>query len=126
MLLSNEFNFERITDTHVVIGCDFNTPLYYTLADGSPGNLTDDTLEMTIKDELGGAALAILGEVGDNTSDGLYIPTPTNGQVFIQIADTTSSFYSEGIYPYQITRVDVDSKKFIWMQGTIEFFNRGF
>ena len=125
-MLCSEFNFEPITCTHITKGKDFDRPLTYTNDDGSAGDLTSQTLQLIMKDGLSGSTLLTLNHVGDNLTTGFYIPTPTNGIVNMQLTDTTTAGLTVGVYPYEITRTDSDSKVFIWMQGTIEVFDRGF
>ena len=120
------FNFQTGTCTQVDIGFDFAKVLTYTDADGTAIPLTDLVFQMLIKDELGGTVLLTLDEVGTNLLTGLYIPSPLSGVINIQITDTDTSTVPKGVYPYEITVTDADGKKDIFMQGSIQFFDRGF
>ena len=119
------FNYQTGNCTQVDIGKDFDKDLSITDSTGSPIDLTTDTYQMIIKDSLGGSALFTLDEVGDNLTTGLYIASPTSGIINIIITDTDTAI-TAGVYPYEMTKTDSDSKIFVFMQGTIEFYERGF
>lgn len=123
----NNFNFSEETDpcTNVKIGFNFSQSAEYQ-NNNTPIDITSDTFQMVIKDSLGGTILLTLNEVGDTMTTGLYIPMPALGLIFIQIMAADSLLVGEGIFPYEMTRTDPDGLLHIFMQGTIEFTNRGF
>ncbi|HIP08243.1 MAG TPA: hypothetical protein EYG65_00750 [Rhodospirillales bacterium] len=122
----SEFNFQSSDCSNVDIGFDwFDISLNYSDENGDI-DLTGFTLEMTIKDALGGATLLVLPTVGDALTTGLFIPTPTNGEVKAQITSVSSAAVAAGVHPYQTTITNPSGQTEIWMQGTIEFSNRGF
>lgn len=122
----SEFNFQANTCTQVTKDFDFSAQLSFTDSAGTAIDLTNDTFVLIIKDALSGATLLTLNEVGSNLLTGLYIPSPTSGVMNIQITDTDVISIAVGVYPYEMTRTDSDSKVFISMQGTMQFFDRGF
>ena len=122
----NLFNFQTGTCTQVDKDFDFEKVLTYTDVNGDAINVTGFVFVMTIKAALGGATLLTLPIVGDNLTTGLYIPSPISGVINMQITDTDTALIDAGVYPYEMTVVDTDSKEEIFMQGTIEFVDRGF
>lgn len=122
----SEFNFQTGTCTQVDKDFDFAKVLTYTDVNNDAVNITGFVFVMTIKAALGGATLLTLPIVGDNLTTGFYIPSPTTGVLNMQITDTDAGLIAEGVYPYEMTVVDTDSKVDIFMQGTIQFAERGF
>ena len=122
----SQFNFEDITCTQADIGFDFNKILTFKDASGAAIDITGQTLVMIIKDELEGATLLTLSIVGDKLTTGFFIPSPTTGIINMQITDTDTNSIAVGLYPYETIRTDTDSKKTIFMQGNIQFSERGF
>lgn len=122
----SEFNFQSNTCTQVDVGFDFTKVLTYTDINGDAVNITGFVFVMTIKDNLSGATLLTLPIVGDNLTTGFYIPAPSSGVLNMQITDTDTALIAVGVYPYEMTVTDTDSKVDIFMQGTIQFFDRGF
>jgi len=122
----NLFNFQTGSCTQVDKDFDFEKVLTYTDSDNAAVNITGFVFVMTIKAALGGATLLTLPIVGDNTTTGFYIPSPTTGVLNMLITDTDTALTAAGVYPYEMTVVDTDSKEEIFMQGTIEFIDRGF
>ena len=122
----NLFNFQTGTCTQVNKDFDFEKVLTYTDVNGDAINVTGFVFVMTIKAALGGATLLTLPIVGDNLTTGFYIPSPISGIINMQITDTDTALIAAGVYPYEMTVVDTDSKEEIFMQGTIEFVDRGF
>ena len=121
----SQFNFQLSTCTQVDIGFDDVKTL--TIKDESgPLDLTDYGLVMVIKDELGGSVILTLDIVGDDETTGFYIPSPESGMVIMLITDADSAPIPEGWYVYETTLTDPDGKKFIFMQGSIQFHTRGF
>lgn len=121
-----EFDFSSSTCTQVYKGYDFTKALTFTNADKSAVDLTNLTFVMTIKDALGGSALLTLNEVGDDISTGLYIPTPLNGQINLLITDADSAGIAVGKYPYELRYTQSNGLQFPFMEGDIEFCDRGF
>jgi len=123
----NTFNLSMDTDpcSNVKVGFYWSFTAFYN--NGGIGvDISDDTFEMTIKDALGGSLLLTMPEVLDNETTGLYIPTPTDGKIYIQITEADTVIIGAGTFPYEMTRTDVDGLKTIFMQGTIQFTNRGY
>jgi len=125
-ILCNSFNFQSGTCTQVEKDFDFEKVLTYTDDNNDAVNITGLVFVMTIKDALAGTTLLTLPIVGDNLTTGFYIPSPTSGVLNMQITDTDVALIAEGVYPYEMTVVDGDSKVEIFMQGTIQFSERGF
>lgn len=123
----NTFNFEVASDpcSNVKVGFDFAFTAFYNLV-GVGVDISDDTFEMTIKDVVGGSVILTLPEVLDNITTGLFIPTPIGGKIFIQIMEADTTTVGAGKFPYEMTKVDSDNLKTIFMQGTIEFIDRGY
>lgn len=122
----SEFNFQTGTCTQVDIGFDFEKVLTYKDGNKDVIDLTNLEFSMVVKDSVGGSVLLNLVEVANNISTGLYIPNPTTGVINIQITDVDTSSISAGVWPYEFTVTDNDSKIEIFMQGTIQFHDRGF
>jgi hypothetical protein len=123
----NNFNYSvsTVPCTNVDVGFDFSKVVIYE-NDGTAIDLTGSVFAMSIKDTIGGSVLLSLPIVGDNLTTGLYIPTPINGEIFVQITEADSIAVGEGVFPYEMTRTDTDGKDFIFMQGTIQFIDRGY
>lgn len=122
----NNFDFLTGTCTQVDIGFDFDKVFTYTDSVGLPVNITGFDFNMLIKDALGGATLLTLPTVNDNVTTGFFFPSPTTGIINMQITDTDTALIASGTYPYEMTITDGDSKIDIFMQGEIQFFERGF
>lgn len=123
----NTFNFEESSDpcSNVNVGFDFAFTAFYN--NGGIGvDISDDSFEMTIKDTIGGTILLTLPEVLNNITTGLYIPTPTGGKIFIQIIEADTVTMGAGVFPYEMTKTDSDNLTTIFMEGTIEFIDRGY
>lgn len=122
----NNFDYTESTQpcTNVNVGFDFSKTLTYENL-GIPINITGFSFAMTIKDSIGGATLLSLPIVLNNTTTGLYIPDPTNGQIFVQITDADTTTIGAGVFPYEMIKTDPSSKISIFMQGTIQFIDRG-
>lgn len=123
----NNFDYTESTQpcTNINVGFDFSKVLFYE-SDGTAIDITGFVFAMTIKDSIGGATLLSLPIVLDDDTTGLYIPIPTDGQIFVQITQADTIATGAGIFPYEMTMTDLDSKDSIFMQGTIQFIDRGF
>lgn len=123
----NEFNFEKSTDpcSNVKVGFSFAFTAFYNLF-GVGIDISNDTFLMTIKTAAGGTLLLNMPEVSDNITTGLYIPTPTDGKIYIQIMEADTVIIGAGVWAYEMTKTDSDNLTTIHMEGTIEFLNRGF
>jgi len=123
----NNFDYTISTQpcTNVDVGFDFSTSLTYE-DNGTAINITGFVFAMTIKASIGGATLLTLPIVGDNTTTGLYIPDPTNGEIFVQILAADTITVGAGVFPYEMTITDPSGLISIFMQGTIEFIDRGY
>ena len=126
MMGCSEFNFQTRTCTQVNKDFDFVKVLTVKDSAGSIVNLTGLTFQLIIKSYLGGTILLTLDHVGDNLTTGLYIPDPTSGIINIQIIQATAATITAAVYPYEMTQDDTDGLLTIFMQGTIEFLDRGF
>ena len=122
----NQFDFQTGTCTNVEKDFDFSKVLTYTDNDNLAVNITGFVFVMTIKAALAGATLLTLPIVGDNLTTGFYIPSPASGVLNMQITDTDVALIAAGVYPYEMTVTDADSKEEVFMQGTIQFAERGF
>jgi len=121
----SQFNFQLSTCTQVDIGFDFSRVLTVT-DEGGIVDLTGSTLEMIIKDTLGGATIMTLPVVLDADTTGFYIPSPTTGIVNMQITAVDSGLIAEDWYVYETILTDSAGKIGIFMQGSIQFSTRDF
>ena len=123
----NNFDYTISTQpcTNVDVGFDFSKSLTYE-DDGTAINLNGYIFVMTIKASIGGSTLLTLPIVGNNTTTGLYIPTPTNGEIFVQILAADTITTGAGVFPYEMTLTHPSGLISIFMQGTIEFIDRGY
>jgi len=119
----SEFNFQTGTCTAVNIAFDFLKVLTFTDDAGSI-DLTGFTLTGEIKDALGGSVLLNLAIVANDQTTGFYIPTPTNGVINFIIKK--EDVLAAGVYPYEFILTDTSGDETIFMQGTIQFSDRGF
>jgi hypothetical protein len=111
--------------TQVDVGFDWKKTLTYDTG-GVANDVTGFVFVMTIKDENGGSTLLTLPIVGDNITTGIYIPDPTSGVLMLLITDTDSIAVGGGVYPYEIASTDTDGLISPFMQGTIQFLDRGY
>lgn len=128
MGICSQFDYSESTQpscTNVNVGFDFSMPLTYE-NEGEPIDLTSSVFVMTIKAAIGGATLLSLPIVGDNVTTGLYIPVPLDGQITVQITKADTITVGDGVFPYQMVRTDPSSNESIFMQGTIQFVDRGY
>lgn len=121
-----DFNFSSSTCTSVYKGYDFTKTLTFRNSDKTAIDLTNLTFVMIIKDSLGGSTLLTLNEVGDDVSTGLYLPLPLTGQINLLITDADSAGIAVGKYPYEIRYTQSNGLQFPFMEGDIEFCDRGF
>ena len=121
----SQFNFQLSTCTQVDIGFDDIKTLTVTDDNGAV-DLTGFGLVMTIKDKLDGTEILVLDIVGDDETTGFYIPDPATGIVNMLITATDSTPIAAGWYVYETVLTDPSGKKFIFMQGSIQFYKRGF
>lgn len=123
----NSFDYTESTQpcTNVDVGFNFSKSLTYE-DDGTAIDITDFTFAMTIKASIGGSTLLTLPIVTDNITTGLYIPDPTNGEIFIQIIKAATISTGDGVFPYEMIMTDASSLDSIFMQGTIQFIDRGY
>lgn len=126
-MMSNcsQFNFQTGTCTQVDKDFDYSVVLQF---DDAAGNidLTGFVLVGTIKDGLGGSTLLSLAIVGDDQTTGFYIPVLTDGAIQFIIKKETAAGISAGVYPYEFILTNPSGDDSIFMQGTIQFANRGF
>ncbi len=121
----SQFNFQLSTCTQIDIGFDYSRALIVTDEDGAV-DLTGSTFEMVIKDELGGNVILILPIVLDASTTGFYIPAPTTGIINMQITKEDSTLIAEKWYVYETVFTDSLGEEKIFMQGSIQFYQRGF
>ena len=122
----NEMNFQSGNKcTQVDIGFDYSKTITYTDNSGVAIDLTGFVLDCDIKDALGGSVIIAMPEVGNDQTTGLYIADRTTGVILFQIkkADTAITAAS---YPYEITITNPSTDDSVFLQGIIEFANRGF
>lgn len=122
----NNFDFFTGTCTQVDVGKDFEKVLTYTGPTDTPIDITGFDFNMTIKDKLGGTILLTLPTVGDNLTTGFFIPSPITGIINMQITQADTVLVGNGTFPYELIETDPDGKDFIFMQGTIQFFDKNF
>lgn len=126
MGLCNQANLEFANNcTQVDVGFDWRKTLTYDTG-GVVNDITGFVFVMTIKDEIGGSILLTLPIVGDAVTTGIYIPDPTNGILMLLITDTDSIATGGGVYPYEMTSTDTAGLISPFMQGTIQFLDRGY
>ena len=123
----NNFDYVSTTQpcTNVDVGFNFTKTIIYE-NDGTPIDITSFTFLMTIKDAIGGSTLLSLPIVGNNLTTGLYIPDPTNGQIIIQIMEADSITIGAGSFPYEMIMTNPSALDSIFMQGLIQFVDRGY
>ena len=121
----SQFNFQLSTCTQVDIGYD-DVKVFTVTDDNGAVDLTGFGLVMIIKDNLGGSDILVLDIVGDDATTGLYIPDPATGIVNMLITEAVSALIAAGWYVYQTVLTDPSGKDFIFMQGSIQFYTRGF
>lgn len=126
-MICSEFNFKTLNEcTQIDIGYDFESVFTYEDSNDKAIDITGFTFEMIIKDALAGSTVLTLAIVNNNLSTGFYIPNPTLGIINMQITATDTGSIDPGDYPYEMTSTDTDSKVVIFMQGILQFFERGF
>lgn len=123
----SQFDYTESTQpcTNADVGFDFSKSLTYENLD-IPIDITGFVFSMTIKDSVGGATLLSLPIVLNASTTGLYIPDPTNGEIFVQITKADTITVGNGVFPYEMTETNPSSKISIFMQGTIQFIDRGY
>lgn len=119
----SEFNFQSGTCSQVDIEFDYINVMTFTDEAGAI-DLTGFVLAGTVKDVLGGTILLSLAIVGDDQTTGFYIPTLTDGVINFIIKK--EDVLTAGVYPYEFVLTNPSSDQSIFMQGTIQFANRGF
>lgn len=123
----NSFDYTVATQpcTNVNVGFDFSKSITYS-NDGTAIDITGFVFSMTVKDTIGGSTLLTLPIVGDILTTGLYIPTPETGEIFVQITDTDTIATGAGVFPYEMIITNPSGIISIFMQGTIQFIDRGY
>jgi len=119
----NQFDFQTGTCTAVDITFDFVKVLTFSDDSGSV-DLTGFDLTGEIKDTLGGSVLLSLALVANDQTTGFYIPTPSNGVINFIIKK--EDVLAAGVYPYEFILTNPTGDESIFMQGTIQFTDRGF
>ena len=123
----NSFDYTVSTQpcTNVNVGFNFSKSVTYS-NEGTPINITGFVFAMTVKASIGGSTLLTLPIVTDNLTTGLYIPDPSTGEIFVQIikADTIST--GAGVFPYEMILINPSGLESIFMEGTIQFIDRGY
>ena len=119
----SEFDFQTGTCSNVIIGKDYINILTFTDEAGAI-NLTGFDLTGQIKDTLSGSVLLSLSIVANDQTTGFYIPDPTNGIINFIIKKET--VIASGVYPYEFVLINPSTDENIFMQGTIQFYTRGF
>jgi len=123
MALCSNFDFNNSTCTSVDIAFDYSRVLQFT-DDSGAIDLTGFILAGNINDAIGGSSLLALAIVGNDQTTGFYIPDPTDGS--IQFIIKKEDVLANGTYPYEFVLTNPSGDESIFMQGTIQFFDRGF
>jgi len=115
----NTFNFNGCFA--VPIGTDYTMWFGEDGDDSQATDFTGYTFLMTIQDKITKADLLSMPVVGDDQTTGIYIPDPTNGEIFIQIrkADTVTVGKGDRIYNIKIT--DPSGNETLFSYGGISF-----
>ena len=126
MGLCSGFDFKKDLGicSQVDIGYDYEKVLFYNF-DLEPIPLDGLNFTGEIKDDLAGSVLINLAVVGTDQETGFYIPDPSSGEIHFIIKKEDD--LPEGFYPYSFTQINIATgDEEIFMQGEIQFFNRGF
>lgn len=117
----NSFNFNGCFA--VPVGYDYVTSMTDTDPDSKAIDFTGFDFSMSIQAKNTAVDLLTLAVVGDDTTTGIYIPDPTNGEIFIQIrkADTLDP----GDYNYTIRITDLSANEALFAYGNISFIGVG-
>tara|TARA_R100000808_G_C2081635_1_gene105250 strand:+ start:255 stop:635 length:381 start_codon:yes stop_codon:yes gene_type:complete len=110
----------------VEINFDYSRYFEWLDSNSDAVDITDYTFSGSIKDSLGGSEILALPTISDDQTTGLYIPDPTNGQIFLQIKKEQSALISAGDYPFRITRTYPNTDQDVFAEGEITFYERGF
>ena len=101
------------------IGYDFSSKVTYKPS-GKLFDFTDYTVTLEIEDNEGTTILS-LSEVTDEVTTGIYIPTPTNGEIFIQIRQAQSTLISPDSYRYYINLLSAGGDLTPMLSGQMSF-----
>lgn len=123
----NNFDYTTATQpcTNVNVGFNFTKTIIYE-NDGTPIDITSFSFSMNIKDAIGGTTLLSLPIVANISTTGLYIPTPSNGEILIQIMSADTITIGGGLFPYEMTITNPSGLESIFMQGAMQFIDRGY
>ncbi len=123
----NSFDYTVSTQpcTNVNVGFNFSKSITYA-NEGTAINITGFVFAMTVKDTIGGSTLLTLPIVGDALTTGLYIPTPETGEIFVQITGIDTTATGAGVFPYEMIITNPSGLESIFMQGTMQFIDRGY
>ena len=123
----NSFDYTVSTQpcTNVNVGFNFSKSVTYS-NEGTAINITGFVFAMTVKDTIGGPTLLTLPIVGDALTTGLYIPTPETGEIFVQITGIDTTATGAGVFPYEMIITNPSGLESIFMQGTMQFIDRGY
>jgi len=121
----SQFDFQTGTCTAVNKDFDFIKVLQFT-DDSGAIDLTGFNLTGDIKDALGGTSLLTLGIVANDQTTGFYIPVLTDGTIQFIIKKEDAALITAGVYPYEFILTNSSGDESIFMQGTIQFTDRGF
>jgi len=119
----NTFNYNGCFS--VPVGKDYTMSLTDTGDDNQVTDFTDFDFLMTIQDKVSGADLLLLPVVVDDQTTGIYIPDPTNGEIFIQIRKAESATVGAGDFKYNISITDPSGNENLFSYGGISFIQVG-
>lgn len=113
----NSFNFNGCTA--VDVGYDFSKKITYNDPENTAIDLTGYVFSMSIQAKNTAVDLLTLSIVGDDSSTGIYIPTPENGEIFIQIRKADTTALGVGSFNYSIRMTDPDGNDSVFMYGDL-------
>lgn len=114
----NTFNYNGCFA--VSVGYDYTMSLTDSGDDNQATDFTGYDFVMTIQDK-DNVDLLALPVVGDDQTTGIYLPDPTNGELFIQIRKADSITVGKGDHIYNIRITDPSGNETPFSYGAISF-----
>ena len=102
----------------VPVGADYEMSFDDTDAGA---DFTGFTFEMIIQDKITGVTLLTLPTVFDSQTTGIYVPTPTDAEIFIQIRKADTVVVGKGDQLYNIRMTDPSGNESFFQYGNISF-----
>ncbi len=119
------FDFSESNDcSHASVGKDFLFNVLVSDGDGDVEDISNDTFELVIKDEVGGATLLTLSNTVTPNATGFYYNDAVNGDMDMVITDTDSITVGEGVWQYEWNRTDSNGLISLEGYGTFQFIDR--